>query len=140
MKIRKTDYQFRYYFHYINDNGVTYMGMCNNKYPREAAFKFLEDVMAEFKKKYSPRQIQDAISFSFNDEFKVVLKDRMNYYNKHLDSRDNISTLRQGLVSYKDNVLQANELLMERGEKMNLIVRKADSLKSESTAYYSSVS
>lgn len=50
-----------------------------------------------------------------------------------------MSKLKDGVINMKDNVLQAHEMLMERGEKINLIVKKADNLKTESGNYFKHV-
>lgn len=39
----------------------------------------------------------------------------------------------------KDNVLEASEILNQRGEKIQLVIKKADGLRSESKSYYSDV-
>ena len=132
-------YENAYYFHYINQEGLTYMCMCDDKFPRDTAFVFLEDIIGLFTKTYSPMDINTAIAYSMK-EFESSLKDKLNYYNMHKDSEDKITTLKKGVMTYKDNVLNASELLTIRGEKMNLIVKKADSLRNESNAYYGSVS
>jgi hypothetical protein len=113
--------------------------MCDNKLTQESAFSYLEDIKTLFQDTFTPREIETAFAYSLNDRFKESIKGKMNYFNAHLNDSDKISKLRKGVNDYKDNILQANDVLMERGEKINLIVRKADNLRTESMNYYSSV-
>jgi hypothetical protein len=42
-------------------------------------------------------------------------------------------------MDFKDNVLQADIVLNERGEKINMMVKKADALRTESKNYFKAV-
>ncbi len=132
-------YADEYYFHYINANSITYMCMCDNKLSQDTAFSYLEEIKTLFTDTFSPKEIDSAISYSLNDRFKDSMKGKMNYFNANLNESDRVSQLKKGVMEYKDNVLQANDILMERGEKINLIVRKADNLRTESINYLKSV-
>lgn len=61
------------------------------------------------------------------------------YFNTHLDDSDSVARLKKGIIEYKDTVLQTAEVLGERGEKINLIVKKADGLRTESVNYFKTV-
>ena len=39
----------------------------------------------------------------------------------------------------KDEVLEASDILNQRGEKIQLVINKADGLRTESKSYYSNV-
>lgn len=132
-------YADEYYFHYINVNFTTYMCMCDNKLSQDTAFSYLEEIRTLFTETFTPKEIDSAISYSLNDRFKDSIRGRMNYFNANLNESDKVSKLKQGVIDYKDNILQANDILMERGEKINLIVRKADNLRTESQNYLKGV-
>ena len=48
--------------------------------------------------------------------------------------------MRKGVLNMKDDVLDASDLLNQRGEKIQLVINKADGLRSESKSYFSDVS
>ncbi|CAG8472633.1 8548_t:CDS:2, partial [Gigaspora rosea] len=41
-----------YYFHYLIQNGVCYMTICDRSYPRQFAFSYLEELAKEFSMSY----------------------------------------------------------------------------------------
>ncbi|CAG8787232.1 15787_t:CDS:2, partial [Cetraspora pellucida] len=41
-----------YYFHYLIQNGVCYMTICDRSYPRQFAFSYLEELSKEFSMSY----------------------------------------------------------------------------------------
>jgi hypothetical protein len=47
-----------------------------------------------------------------------------------------VAKLRKGVYEYNANVMDANEILMARGEKITLVVQKADNLRTESSNYF----
>ena len=113
--------------------------MCDDKLTQDSAFAYLEDIKSSFLQTFSLKEIDAAYAYSLNEKFKESIKGKMNYFNANLNDSDSMSKLKKGVLAYKDNILQANDVLLERGEKINLIVRKADNLRTESMNYYGSV-
>ena len=137
MIIGKFELNFSFYFHYINNTGLTFMALCDKNYSMDSAYVYLEDLKSCFIGQFSQREIESAIAYSLNT-FKDKIKARMDYYNKNV-SNDSISLLKKGVLDMKNDVLDASNILSQRGEKINLIVKKADLLRQESTSYYKSV-
>jgi vesicle-associated membrane protein 7 len=69
----------QYVFHYIVENHILYLCMCDDKQKRMIPFGFLEDIKTQFKAKYGDRA-QTAIAFSLNDDFGRVLSKQMVLY------------------------------------------------------------
>ena len=113
--------------------------MCDSILNQETAFSYLEEIKTVFLDTFTAEQIESAISYSLNEPFNDRIKERMIYYNSNLNNSDSVARLKRGMLEYKDNMLEANDILMERGEKINLIVKKADNLRTESKNYYGSV-
>ncbi len=113
--------------------------MCDDKLTQDSAFAYLEDIKTSFLQTFTRQEIESAYAYSLNEKFKDNIRGKMNYYNTNLNESDIVSKLKKGVIDYKDNILQASDVMSERGEKINLIVRKADNLRSESMNYYSSV-
>lgn len=66
---------YRHVFHYIIENGITYLCLCDNEAERRIPFMFLEDIKEQFKNQYGER-IHTAIAFAMND-FSRVIHERM---------------------------------------------------------------
>ena len=118
------------------------MCLCESDFPKETAFVFLEDLSEKFFNKFTPNDVEREKAYSkfFSETFNPILKERMIYFNRNPDAQDSLRDLKKGVINYRDNVIKANDILIERGEKINLVVKKADSLRHESGSYYSSVS
>ncbi len=132
-------YADEFYFHYINANNITYMCMCDNKLSQDTAFAYLEEIKTLFTDTFSPKEIDSAMAYTLNDSFRDSIRGKMNYFNANLNESDKLAKLKKGVIEYKDNMLQASDVLSERGEKINLIVKKADSLRGESINYLNKV-
>ena len=69
------------------------------------------------------------------------MKNKFIFYNNNKDVPDEqLNSLKEKLVVMKDQVINANNLLNERGDKINLIVKKAETLTLQDTSrsFYSS--
>ena len=118
-------YDESYNLSYINENNLTYLSMSDAKYPNEFIFSYLEDIQSKFKEKYTQTQIDEALSYSFNTEFKDVLKGKLEYYNSKAEkSKDSINKLKESIVETKGVLLNSQDILGQRGDKVNLIYRK----------------
>jgi hypothetical protein len=50
-----------------------------------------------------------------------------------------INRLKKNIVLFADNLVQTTDVLNERGDKINMMVRKADNLRTESKMFYKNV-
>jgi hypothetical protein len=114
------------------------MSLCDKDYPSESAFLYLDSLRSAFLEKFSQKEIEQAIAYSLNQVFKDKLKVQMDYFNQN-KSDDSVSQLKRGINDLKNDVLDASGILTQRGDKINLIVKKADMLRQESSAYYKNV-
>jgi vesicle-associated membrane protein 7 len=112
--------------------------MCDKKLTQTSAFAYLDEIRSLFINTFSQKEIDTAISYTLNDKFKESIKTKQTYYNNNLNESDKVAQLEKGVKAYKDSVIDANEVLNLRGEKINLIVKKADNLRNESKTYYTS--
>jgi hypothetical protein len=128
-------YGEEFFFHYVNHYGITYMCMSDSKISQDTAFAFLEEVKTLFTDIFTPQQIEKAIAESLNSQFKDHLRSRQAYYNANLNESDNIAKLKKHVIEYKDNILEADEELNKRGEKITLVLKKAEDMRTESVKY-----
>jgi len=117
-------------FHYIVDDGIVYMCMCDDgaEGQRRVPYAFLDDVKDRFKAAYG-ETAQTAIAFSMNEEFGRTLQGQMEYFNG--PNGDSLGTVQGKLEDVKNVMVQNIEMVLERGEKLELLVDKTDALQSQ---------
>lgn len=114
----------RHVFHYVVEDGMTYLCMADNKSRRRVAFAFLEDAKIRFTRQYS-QVLATAPAFMMNPDFAPILERQMAYYNTE---KDDISRVKNQLDDVKNVMVENIEKVLERGEKIELLVDKTDRL------------
>ena len=126
-----------YFIFYINEQSLTFMIMTGKSYPKETALGCLQSIMREFNTSYAGRNFEYENNFGLNADFKEKLKLKFEYFNENKDvTDDKIGELRDQLNDMKEEILNASGLLDERGEKMQILGEKADTLSRDSQNYY----
>lgn len=103
--------------------------MCdyNNEKPR-IPFLFLEDMKERFLTAYGT-QAQTAIAYAMTNEFGKVIQKQMDYFNNnHVDT---IASINNKIDDVRNIMVQNIDMVLERGEKLELLVDKADKLQAE---------
>mmetsp|Transcript_20342 Transcript_20342/g.18481 ORF Transcript_20342/g.18481 Transcript_20342/m.18481 type:complete len:217 (-) Transcript_20342:5-655(-) len=118
----------QYVFHYIIENHILYMCMCDDMNKRRIPFAFLEDIQQRFKVTYGDKA-QTAIAFSMNNDFGRVLQKQMDFYNG--PSADSFASVNSKLDDVKNVMIQNIEMVLERGEKLELLVDKTENLQQQ---------
>lgn len=54
-----------YVFHYLLENGICYLSLCEKSFSKRLAFSFLEDIATEFQQKYGQKLYQANRPYSF---------------------------------------------------------------------------
>ena len=116
-------------FHYIIENHIIYMCMCDDMEKRRVPFTFLEDVRSRFTATYGIRA-QTAIAFAMSEDFGRTLQKQMEHYNS--SASDSLAAVTTKLDDVKNIMVQNIEMVLERGEKLELLVDKTDRLRTES--------
>lgn len=113
--------------------------MClrDKSYPDKAAFLFLEDIKDRFFQIFSEIDYKTAIANGLNAKFRETLKNRMEYFRKNYNEEDKLGMLKRTLNETKNEIMQTDDALSVRSEKITLIVNKAENIKTESKSYYS---
>merc|ERR1712224_858764 len=129
-----------YVFHYIVENGICYMCMSDEKNKHRIPFAFLEDIKSRFLAQFGLEAAQQAIAFAMNEDFKAIVAERMEYFNSdEADcSIDNIGTVKSQIDEVKDVMVQNIERVLERGEKIELLVDRTDQLNQQAFRFESS--
>eukprot|EP00620_Florenciella_sp_RCC1587_P017633 CAMPEP_0182558088 /NCGR_PEP_ID=MMETSP1324-20130603/1784_1 /TAXON_ID=236786 /ORGANISM="Florenciella sp., Strain RCC1587" /LENGTH=258 /DNA_ID=CAMNT_0024770247 /DNA_START=86 /DNA_END=863 /DNA_ORIENTATION=+ len=127
-------YDNSYVFHYLVDDGVVYMCMVDDAQngKRRIPFAFLETIKERFKSMYGDA-IQTAIHFAMDKEFGPTLKAQMLHYNG--PNADQMSEVNQKMDDVKNVMVQNIEMVLERGEKLELLVDKTEQLQSSADTF-----
>lgn len=129
-----------YVFHYIVESGICYLCMSDEKNKHRIPFGFLEDMKQSFTTKFGHEAPQTAIAFSMNEDFSPIIKERMDFYNSDDADRaiDNIGAVKSQIEDVKEVMVQNIEKVLERGEKIELLVDKTDRLNQQAFRFESS--
>lgn len=117
----------QYVFHYVVENHIIYMCMCDDMEKRRIPFAFLEDIKGRFEGTYGQRA-QTAIAFAMTD-FARTLQRQMDHFNG--PSADQFASVNSKLDDVKNIMVQNIEMVLERGEKLELLVDKTDKLQTQ---------
>ncbi|KAL1505395.1 hypothetical protein ABEB36_004969 [Hypothenemus hampei] len=122
-----------YLFHYICENKIIYMCITDNEFERSRAFLFLNEIKRRFQANYGP--IADtALAYSLNAEFARVLANEMKHYSESHDV-DTISKVHSELDELKNIMVKNIDSVAMRGERLELLVNKAENLNSGSISF-----
>jgi len=123
----------KHVFHYVCSDEITYMCMTEQTFSRSMAFNFLEDIRKRFTAAYGTRG-KTALSMAMNAEFSHVLQRQMEFFSTNPNADKLSQTAKQ--VEDVKKVMQSNiEQVIERGEKIDLLVDKTEGLKENSHTF-----
>ncbi|XP_019868997.1 vesicle-associated membrane protein 7 [Aethina tumida] len=122
-----------YLFHYICENRVVYMCITDDEFERSRAFLFLNEVKRRFLSMYGPN-VQTAIAYAMNSEFSKILATEMKHYSESHDV-DTIAKVHSELDELKNIMVKNIDNVSMRGERLELLVNKAENLNSGSVTF-----
>ncbi|KAG6393055.1 hypothetical protein SASPL_147285 [Salvia splendens] len=118
-------------FNYLVDNGFTYCVVAVESAGRQLPIAFLERIKDDFTKKYGGGKASTAGPNSLKREFGPKLKEQMQYCVDHPEEINQIAKVKAQVSEVKGVMLQNIEKVLDRGEKIELLVDKTDNLKSQ---------
>jgi len=129
-----------YVFHYVVENGICYLCMSDELNKHRIPYAFLSDIKDRFLAQYGHEAPLQAIAFAYNEEFSRIMQDRLDFYNSpEADhSVDNIGAVKSQIEDVKGVMVQNIEKVLERGEKIELLVDKTDRLNQQAFRFESS--
>jgi vesicle-associated membrane protein 7 len=127
-------------FHYVVESGICYLCMSDEPNKHRIPFAFLMDMKQQFSNKYGLEAPQTAIAFSMNEDFSPTIQQQMDFYNSEDADRgiDNIGAVKSQIEDVKDVMVQNISSVLERGEKIELLVDKTDRLNQQAFRFESS--
>ena len=125
------NYDNDYTIFYKNDSLITILCATDINYPNSTAFEFLNVLVKTFRSQYKEEDIKNAYSYSYNNDFKKIIKTKVTFYNTNLDSQDltNLDRLKDSLLDMKNNLVETVQTLHLRESELSHNVEKAEDLK-----------
>jgi len=125
----------KFIFHIIIEDGLIYLCMAAQEFQRRICFAFLEDIKNQFLSKFVANWAK-ANSYGLDEEFKPVLKRQMEYYSNATNT-DRILKVKKEIDEVKSIMVENIEKVLERGDKIELLVEKTETLSHESVVFKS---
>jgi len=123
----------RYLFHYIANDMITYLCITDEDFPRSKAFAFLADIMNRFEKQYG-NTAKTALPYAMDGDFSKILQAQIRYYVENPESGQ-VSKVRNDIDDLKQIMVKNIDTLSQRGERLELLVDKAEDLSNQSTRF-----
>ncbi|KAJ3442352.1 snare protein [Anaeramoeba flamelloides] len=122
-----------FYFHYVSEDGFVYMCMTSDSFKRRIAFAFLEDIKNRFSQKFGSTA-KNANRYGLQDGFGSDLRTQMDYYSTSPNA-DKISKVKVEVEEVKKIMVQNIEKVIDRGQKIDLLVDKAEQLNEDAFTF-----
>ncbi|KAL2608897.1 hypothetical protein R1flu_027470 [Riccia fluitans] len=124
----------RHTFNYLLEDGILYLVVAEEDFGRKIPFAFLNRIKEEFRKKHGG-EAGRLEAHSLDKKFGPVMKDQMTYCVQHPEELDKISKIQSQVQDVKGIMMQNIDKIIERHEKLEVIVDKAGNLASEADHY-----
>ncbi|KAF9129038.1 Vesicle-associated membrane protein [Mortierella sp. 14UC] len=124
----------RYLFHYICHDGLTYLCMADDTFGRRIPFAFLQDIKTRFLSQYSQERAMSAMVPYGMNEFSKTIAKQMEYFSTNPEA-DRIKQVQGEIEQVKDVMVHNIERVLERGERIELLVDKTDNLNQQAFAF-----
>ncbi|KAJ4891487.1 putative vesicle-associated membrane protein 726 [Raphanus sativus] len=118
-------------FNYLVENGFTYCVVAVESAGRQITMAFLERVKEDFNKRYGGGKATTAKPNSLNKEFGSKLKGHMQYCVDHPEEINKLSKVKAQVTEVKGVMMENIEKVLDRGEKIELLVDKTENLRSQ---------
>ncbi|KAI9294613.1 snare-like protein [Neoconidiobolus thromboides FSU 785] len=124
----------RYILHYLIDQEICYLCICEKAYPRKLAFSYLEELAREFIGSYSAEINKPGLRPYAFIKFDTFIQKTKRIYQ---DSRaqDNLSKLNEDLQDVTRIMTKNMEDLLWRGDSLDKMNSLSDQLKDSSLKY-----
>ena len=133
-------------FHYTMDNGVCYMSLFDKSYPKNLAFCFLEDIhqlfQQELQREFGTGSVDYRSHIETIEKPYFFIKFDRQITKKNAEYRDPksskaLSKLNNNLQEVSNIMRQNIDEILKRGENLESVGRKANSIKEESKKFRS---
>uniref|UniRef100_K4AE39 Longin domain-containing protein n=1 Tax=Setaria italica TaxID=4555 RepID=K4AE39_SETIT len=136
MKLPASNNKFTYNcdghtFNYLVEDGFTYCVVAVESVGRQVPIAFLDRVKEDFTKRYGGGKAATAAANSLNREFGSKLKEHMQYCVDHPEEISKLAKVQAQVSEVKGVMMENIEKVLDRGEKIELLVDKTENLRSQ---------
>jgi len=126
----------QYLFHYISEGGFTFLVMADDSVGRKMPFAFLADLQRKFIElpSSSSAVLSSTPAYGLQGTFSPTIASLMHTYNT-APPTDEVARAQAELNQVKDIMVQNVEQILSRGERIELLVDKTDSMATQATAF-----
>ncbi|KAK6914253.1 Longin domain [Dillenia turbinata] len=118
-------------FNFHVENGFTYCVVAVESAGRQIPIAYLERVKEDFTKRYGGGKAATVAAKALNREFGPKLKEQMQYCVDHPEEINKIAKVKAQVSEVKGVMMQNIEKVLDRGEKIELLVDKTENLRSQ---------
>ncbi|GAB4841305.1 hypothetical protein Ancab_022031 [Ancistrocladus abbreviatus] len=118
-------------FNYLVDNGFMYCVVAAESVGRQVPIAFLARIKEDFTKRYGGGKAATAVTHSLNKEFGPKLKEQMQYCVDHPEEFSKLAKVEAQVSEVKGVMMENIEKVLDRGEKIELLVDKTENLRSQ---------
>ncbi|KAG6371311.1 VAMP synaptobrevin-like protein [Boletus reticuloceps] len=126
----------QYLFHYISEGGFVYLVMADDAAGRKTPFAFLTDLQRKFTElpSSSSAVLDGAPAYSLQGTFSPTIATLLHIYNTN-PPFDQVARAQAELDHVKDIMVKNVEQILSRGERIELLVDKTDTMATQATAF-----
>ncbi|GAB4830364.1 hypothetical protein Ancab_020002 [Ancistrocladus abbreviatus] len=119
-------------FNYLVENGYTYCVVAVESAGRQIPIAFLERVKEDFNKRYKGGgKAATASAKGLNKDYGSKLKEHMQYCADHPEEISQLAKVKAQVTEVKGVMMENIEKVLDRGEKIELLVDKTENLRSQ---------
>lgn len=122
-------------FNYLSSQGYTFLAVADDAYGRAIPFAFVEKVRDEWFAKWADKGAS-ASAHSLDKSFGARLKYWMEYCETHPDEVSKAAEVQKKVDEVKGIMVENIERVLERGEKIELLVDKTDNLRFQADKFH----
>lgn len=124
----------KYVFNFLVNAGYVFLVVADESFGRQTAYGALDRIKDEFLQRYSEKA-RNAQSGSLDKAFGNRLKYHMDYCVSHPDEMNKVAQVQAKVNEVKGIMVENIEKVIERGEKIELLVDKTDDLRSQAQEF-----
>lgn len=118
-------------FNYLVQDGFTYCIVATEAAGRQMPLAYLERVKDDFSKKYAGGKAATAAANGLKREYGPKLKEHMKYCVEHPEEMNKLAKVKAQVTEVKGIMMQNIEKVIDRGEKIDVLVDKTENLRSQ---------
>lgn len=122
-------------FNYLSSSGYTFMVVADEQFGRQIPFAFLERVREEWQQKWADKG-ETAAAHALDKSFGPRLKHWMEYCEQHPEELSKVANVQKKVDEVKNIMVDNIEKVLERGEKIELLVDKTDNLRFQADKFH----